>query len=125
LRKEIFDAVKEEYRSIAMAFGIFVIILKIAFFRDSFYSILKTAISLFWLFAIPGYFIMLKWKGNLDFLERIFIGTFLAAALSGLLSYHAGLIGLNLRYHVAGSCIGNAKTAEIMLAKQSFIFGYP
>src|SRR3989338_2433872 len=69
--------------------------------KKEFFDILKKELmyALFWLFVIPGYFIMLYWQEKLDFIERFFAGIILSAAVIGISSYYFGLIGLNIKYH--------------------------
>ena len=99
LRKETFEFVKKESLYIGILFLIAVTIFKIAFYKENFIVLLKTVISLFWLFVLPGYFIMLYWKEKLDFVERAVIGIGIAAAITGIFSYYISLIGFNLKYH--------------------------
>ncbi|MBI2135433.1 hypothetical protein HYU09_05565 [Candidatus Woesearchaeota archaeon] len=99
LRKEAFDLVKREFRYIGILFLLSMIIFKIAFFRENFFVLLRSVLSLFWLFVLPGYFIMLYWRENLEFIERFIAGIVLSAAVIGIFSYYIGLLGLNIRYH--------------------------
>jgi uncharacterized membrane protein len=99
LKKELFDTVKKESIYMGILFFVVVITFKIAFYKESFVMILRTVLSLFWLFAIPGYFVMLYWRENLDFMERFIIGIILSAAIIGIFSYYLGLLGLNIKYH--------------------------
>ena len=99
LRKEAFDLVKREFRYIGILFLLSVIIFKIAFFRENFIVLLRSVLSLFWLFVLPGYFVMLYWRENLEFIERFIAGIVLSAAVIGIFSYYIGLLGLNIRYH--------------------------
>jgi|TARA_B100001971_G_C18265562_1_gene591865 uncharacterized membrane protein len=99
LKKEVFEQVKEELKYIGILFLLVLIIFKIAFFKEEIIVLLRNVLSLFWLFALPGYSIMLYWKEKLGFLERFVIGIVLSAAIIGISSYYLGLIGLNIKYH--------------------------
>jgi len=99
LKKEVFDFIIKELRYIGLIFLLALIAFKIAFFKDTLIVIFRTVLSLFWLFVLPGYFLMLYWKEKLGFLERFIIGIALAAAIIGIVSYYLGLIGLNIKYH--------------------------
>ena len=99
LRKEAFDLIRDEMRYIGLMFIIALIIFKIAFFKDSISNLLRITFSLFWLFALPGYFLMLYWNEKLEFAERFIIGIALSAAIIGISSYYIGLAGLNIKYH--------------------------
>ena len=97
LKKEVFNL--EELKYIGILFLAALIIFKIAFFKETFFILFRTVLSLFWLFALPGYFIMLYWREKLGFLERFIIGIALSAAIISIFSYYFGLIGLNIKYH--------------------------
>jgi len=97
LKKEVFD--KKELMDIAVFFVLSLILFKIIFFKEDLAVLLKAVLSLFWMFVLPGYFIMLYWKDKMDFVERLIIGVALSAAVTGVLSYYIGLAGLNLKYH--------------------------
>jgi len=99
LKKESFDILKKELMYALFLFLIALVIFKIAFFNENLVVLLRNVLSLFWLFVIPGYFIMLYWQEKLDFIERFFAGIILSAAVIGISSYYFGLIGLNIKYH--------------------------
>ena len=99
MNKEAFNSIKKEFGYIGVLFIIALVIFKIIYFKENAVVILKIAASLFWLFAIPGYFAMLYWKDKLEFAERFVVGIALSAAVIGILSYYIGLIGLNMKYH--------------------------
>lgn len=99
MKKEVFELIKKELQYIGLIFLIVLIIFKIAFFKGEISVLLRTVLSLFWLFVLPGYFIMLYWKERISFMERFFIGIVLSAGVIGILSYYSGIIGLNIRHH--------------------------
>jgi len=99
LKKELFNRISREAGYLALIFLSFTIILKIAFFRENFLSVLRTSASLFWIFALPGYFIMGYWSSRIGFMERLVIGIIVAAGITGIMSYYLGLIGLHIKYH--------------------------
>ena len=99
MKKEVFELVKKELQYIGILFLIILMIFKIAFFKEDIFVLFRNVLSLFWLFALPGYFIMLYWKNKLDFIERAVAGIGISAAIMGILSYYISLAGLNLRFH--------------------------
>ncbi len=99
LKKELFSVIKKELMYIGLLFLIVLIIFKIAFFKENITIILRTVLSLFWLFVLPGYFIMFYWNEKINFIERFVIGIALSAAIIGIFSYYIGLMGLNIKYH--------------------------
>ena len=99
MKKEVFELMKKEMKYIGILFLLFLIIFKIAFYKENFIVLTRNVLSLFWLFVLPGYFIMLYWNEKLEFLERFIIGIISSAAAIGISSYYTGLIGLNIKYH--------------------------
>lgn len=99
MKKEVFELVKKELQYIGILFLIILMIFKIAFFKEDIFVLFRNVLSLFWLFALPGYFIMLYWEKELGFTERFVIGIAISAAIIGIFSYYLGLIGLNIKYH--------------------------
>lgn len=99
MKKEVFEIIKKEIKYIGLLFLLCLIIFKIAFYKEDFFVVFRTVLSLFWLFAIPGYFSMLYWHDKLEFMERFIAGIALAGAVIGVFSYYLGLLGLNTRYH--------------------------
>lgn len=99
MRKEVFELVKKELGYIGILFLIVLLIFNVAFFKENFLVLFRSVLALFWLFVLPGYFIMLYWKERLEFVERIVIGIALAAGVIGIFSYYFGLMGLSIKYH--------------------------
>jgi hypothetical protein len=99
LKKETFEFLKKEKFYIGLLFLLALIIFKIAFFKENLSVLFRNVLSLFWLFILPGYFVMFYWKERLEFIERFIIGIALAAGVIGMFSYYIGLIGLNIKYH--------------------------
>ena len=99
MKKEAFDDLKKEAAYIGLLFLLALTIFKIAFFKEDLSILLRAVLSLFWLFVIPGYFIMFYWKEKLGFVERLLIGMFVSASVVGISSYYIGLMGLNIKYH--------------------------
>ena len=99
MKKEVFEDMKKELMYIGLLFIIALVVFKIAFFKEEVTVLLRTVLSLFWLFVLPGYFILLYWKEKLGFMERFIVGIMVSAAITSIASYYIGLIGLNLKYH--------------------------
>ena len=96
MKREVFDLVKKEAASLGIVFAILAVAMQIAFYKSSFFVVIKSTLSLFYLFVIPGYFIMLYWNEKIKFVERTLFGSFIAAGLFGGLSYYLGIAGLNV-----------------------------
>lgn len=97
LQKKVFDL--KELRHIGLLFIFALIAFAIAFYKENIVATIRTVASLFWLFVIPGYFVMFYWHEKINFVERIVIGTLFCAGIAGFLSYYFGLVGLNIMYH--------------------------
>lgn len=100
MKKKVFEILKKELLYIGLIFILFIIIFKVAFYKESFIVVLKVVFTLIWAFALPGYFIMFYWREKLDFVERFIIGIALSLAVIGILSYYLGIFGLNIKYHI-------------------------
>lgn len=94
------NKLKKEFAYIGIVLLLLLLSLKIAFYKESILVLIRTSISLFWIFILPGFTIMYYWNDKLDFLERLVIGVALGAAIIGISSYYIGLIGISLRYHL-------------------------
>ena len=120
LKREVSDDLVKELKYLGILVLLAFIIFKIAFYKENFVVLLKTVLSLFWLFVFPGYFAMLYWKEKIGFLERFFIGILLAAAIIGISSYYVGIAGLNLKFHaiilpliiISAAVIANLKKSD-------------
>ena len=99
MKKEAFDLIKKGGVYLGLLFLLALAIFKIAFFKEDLLILLRAVLSLFWLFVIPGYLIMLYWKEKLGFIERFVIGIFVSASVVGISGYYLGLMGLNIKYH--------------------------
>ncbi len=84
-----------ELKNIGMIFLGVTIAFQIAFYNESILTNIRIVFSLFWLFVLPGYFLMLKWHDDVSFMLRLGIGTALGFAVIGTLSYYLAMLGLN------------------------------
>ena len=99
MKKEAFDDLKKEVGYIGLLFLLALAIFKIAFFKESLIVLIRNVWSLFWLFVLPGYFMMFYWHAKIRLLERLIAGIFLSASIVGISSYYLGLIGFDIKYH--------------------------
>ena len=99
MKKEVFEKLKKELVNLGILLILFILIFKIVYFKESLFIVFRTVLSIFWLFVLPGYFIMFYWHEKLRFTERLIIGIAFSAAIIGIFSYYLGLIGLNIKYH--------------------------
>ena len=96
---EILQVIRKEAMLLLGALIVLDILLTIAFYRDNALGTIRMALSIFWLFILPGYAFLLSWHDSLGFFERIVAGAFLGAGTIGIVSYYAGLLGLDVKTH--------------------------
>ncbi len=99
MNKENLNRVKKEFTYLGILLVVFIVLFQAIFFKENFLINLRTVLSIFWMFILPGYFILFYWQEKLDFTERTIISIALSAAIIGIFSYYFGLIGLNIKYH--------------------------
>ena len=110
----------EELKQLGILLITLAIILKALFYKEELAIVAKTALSLFWLFILPGYFAMEHWREKLGFTERVVIGTALAAAILGITSYYLGILGAHVKYHfIIPALIIAASLAAKTLSKKA------
>lgn len=89
-------ALRKELPYLAAIFLALALVLKIAYYREGFVEVAKTAFSVYWLFVLPGYAMTFYWRASMHFLERVVVGTIAAMGLIGIISYYLGLMGLKI-----------------------------
>lgn len=99
MKKETFDLLKKELSIIGLIFIAAFIAFKIIFLTENLFVVLRAVFAIFWLFVLPGYFVMFYWKEELKLFERLIIGIAVGTAVIGLASYYIGLLGLHIKYH--------------------------
>lgn len=85
---------KKDLTNLGILLIITIIIFQILFIKSGLFSVIRVVFAIFWLFVIPGFFLMGYWK--LDFLSRVVFGTVLGYAVIGVFGYNMGLIGIKL-----------------------------
>ena len=99
MRKEAFEQMKKELAIISAIFVLTFLAFKAIFLSEDFFIVLRTVAAIFWVLVLPGFAIMLYWREELKFYERLIIGIGVGTALIGLLSYYTGLMSLHVKYH--------------------------
>ena len=99
MKEELLKKIKDEGISLGITFLVVLIIFKIVFFKQDILSLLKLVSSLYWMFVIPGMFLLFYWEDKIGFLERFIVGILVASSVNGILSYYLGILGLHLKYH--------------------------
>ncbi|MBI2139371.1 hypothetical protein HYU14_00485 [Candidatus Woesearchaeota archaeon] len=89
---------KEDGKKIGLGFAAAAILLQAVFYRGSFFVIFKMSLSLFWLFVIPGFFLLYLFRKEMPFLERFVMGTILGMAFFGVIGYNLRIIGMAAIY---------------------------
>ena len=112
MNKELIKKIKIELIYILSIFILFLIVFKVFFNKESFIIIFRFIIAFFWLFVLPGFFIMYYWYRELDFIERFIIGTALGFAIIGIIGYNLGLFNIRMKIQI------------IFLPLLSFLFAF-
>lgn len=89
----------KELKYLSFVLLVLVILFKIVFYKGDFLVVVRTVLGLFYMFILPGFFIMYYWQDKLDFLERVIMGFPISAAIIGITSYMLGIFGLHIKYH--------------------------
>jgi len=97
---KIASFVKKETLIMSILFFIGVFIMKIVFYNENIFVILRTMLSFFWLFVLPGFALMYYWHEKINFVERFLLGVALSLAIIGIISYYLGLVGFNIKYDI-------------------------
>jgi len=99
INKNILKILKKDLLILLSLFLISLVSLKIVFFKESIFILLKTIFGFFWIFILPGFFLMYFWHDKLDFLERLIFGTAFGSSVIGIASYYLGLGGIHSKIH--------------------------
>ena len=99
MKKENFEQLKNELITLGILFLLVVVGFRVIFLAENFNTILRTVISIFWIFVLPGFAVMFYWNDKLRFYERLIIGICVGAVIIGMLSYYLGIMGLHIKYH--------------------------
>ena len=91
--------VLHEIKLLLLLFFVFVIILKIAFYNESLLLVFRLVFSVFWLFVLPGFFVMLYWQDKLEFIVRFFTGVGMSTALLGISAYYLNLFKVHFNLY--------------------------
>jgi len=86
----------EDIKNLGGLVTIAVVIVQVFFSKTNILITARLVISLVWISLIPGYGLLLTWRERLTFLEYSVLAAFVGASVTGILSYHLGLIGVNL-----------------------------
>ena len=84
MKKENFEQLKNELITLGIIFLLVVVGFRMIFLAESFNTILRTVISIFWIFVLPGFAVMFYWNDKLRFYERLIIGICAGTAIIGI-----------------------------------------
>lgn len=90
---------REELVKLIIIYIVLSVMLQVGFYKESVMTVQRFLWSLYWLFILPGFLLLLPWRNGLNFIERAAIGTALSLAAIGTGSYYAGIIGIPIRIH--------------------------
>jgi len=113
------DKLKQELAFLIILVVISIILFKVLFYKETLIIILRTILSIFWLFILPGYAIMFYWNSELIFLERLIIGAVAGIAIIGVVGYNLGLLGLSIIYSAILLPLVTVALASFIIWKKS------
>ena len=116
---ELIEKIKKESLYIFCLLIALSIILKLVFYNEGLLSVLRISFSIFWIFILPGFYLLYYWHESLDFIERLVLSAALGAAVIGTLSYYLGLAGLHIKWHMFVIPILMLVSSLIMIAKMN------
>ncbi len=91
---------KQEGVQLLVAFAAFYLILQAVFLKENPLIVIRTALAIFWTLTLPGFALMSLFFENLEFIERLLIGTVLGLAVIGVVGYNLGLLGINMTVQI-------------------------
>lgn len=86
---------REDGAIIIFLAAIFLIALKIVFYKESFASLIRISLALILIF-LPGFCMLHLWREKLSYIERAIISVPLSTVLVGIISYYIGILGINI-----------------------------
>ncbi|MFH1052969.1 MAG: hypothetical protein V1740_00995 [Candidatus Woesearchaeota archaeon] len=98
--QKLLNKIKNEGIYVLILLVLTLVLFKLVFFKESVLVILRTVVSLYWLFIIPGIAMMYYWHDKLKFFERMIVGTALNIGLFIIFSYNISIMGLHIKWHI-------------------------
>jgi hypothetical protein len=90
----------EDLKYLGISFAVMFVIFSAAFHKSGMFLALKLTLGLYWLFILPGFFLLLAYEKKLSFFERLVAGTVIGAVLMTVFGYYIGIIfALNIKYY--------------------------
>lgn len=83
---------KKEIINLCISLLLFYVFWQIHYFRQNPWQVIKLTIGHFYLFILPGYFLLLKYIHQINFAYRIFIGAGIGYSLVLIIVYLLNLI---------------------------------
>lgn len=92
MNKETTYIFKKDIKNIAIILIVFFIFLKVHYYKESIFVLIKLLLTNAFLFIIPGYCLMLYYLDDLDFVNRFIIGLGLGYGVQPLILYLINVI---------------------------------
>ncbi len=93
---ELGNGAKEHGKVLGVSLMLLFAVVYIAFFKESVGVVVKLTLSLFWLYLIPGYFLLGLASDKLDSAERVVLGIVVGLGFYGVVGYNLGLLGVRI-----------------------------
>lgn len=95
----VFTGLYKEVSSLFFILLYLFLLFKLTFYKESFSFIFLFIVKLFYLFVLPGYFLLLYKKEKICFSIRLISGMVLNVGILLILSYYLGILGIHIKYH--------------------------
>ncbi|MFH1511399.1 MAG: hypothetical protein ABIF10_06930 [Candidatus Woesearchaeota archaeon] len=99
MKQEHMHLLIREAMHIMIIFLVLLVSFRIVFYRQDFVTLAKAAVSIVYLFILPGLVVMWNFRHRCDFVERLILGFAVSAGFLGISSYYLGMLGLHSKYH--------------------------
>ena len=90
--------VTEDLKKLGFSILAVYLVLQAVYYKENFLNVIKMVLSVFWLFSIPGMSLLYYWKGRMDFLEHIILGSIVGVGAIGAMVYLGGFVGFPVAY---------------------------
>ncbi len=86
------EEVKKEFKKIAIIFAVVYLFFQLHYSKENPFTVFRLVLAHFYLFILPGYFLLLAYIKKIKFEYRLFIGAGLGYALQSYLGFFITLV---------------------------------
>ena len=82
----------DDIKKLVLLILVAITIIRIVFYKETSFNVLKITCSFFLMFVLPGFMFMYIWRKQLDFMERFIISVPISAVIVSLTYYYISLL---------------------------------